>query len=151
MLKIIIRVLNILVVGLVAGTIFGILVGYNPNDLSAGTYIEQQQSVIIALNTLMPLLGLLAIVLTITSAFLQKKNKNVFIIMLMAAGFLILSGLTTRFGNQPINSVVMTWDVNTPPSNWMQLRDQWWLYHIIRTMSALIAFFLVTWSNINKA
>lgn len=146
----IIRLFNILVVGLVAGSIFGIWLGYNPNELSAATYIEQQQSVITALNTFMPLFGLIAILLTLTSAFLQKKNKNVFVIMLLATGFLVLSGLTTRFGNQPINSVVMTWDMNSPPSNWMMLRDQWWTYHIVRTISALVAFCLVAWASINK-
>ena len=150
MITTIIRLLNILIVGLVAGAIFGILLGYNPNDLSAATYIEQQQSVITALNTLMPLLGLIAIGLTLTAAFLQKKNKNVFVVLLVATGFLVLSGLTTKFGNQPINSLVMTWDMNAPPSNWMMLRNQWWTYHIIRTISALIAFFLVIWSNIKK-
>lgn len=72
----------------------------------------------------MPLLGLIAIGLTLTAAFLQKKNKNVFIVMLVATGFLVLSGLTTKFGNQPINSLVMTWDMNAPPSNWMMLRNQ---------------------------
>jgi hypothetical protein len=147
----IIRVLNVLVVGLVAGSIFGILLGYNPNDLSAVTYIEQQQSVITALNTLMPILGLIAIVLTLTSAYLYKNDKNIFIFMLIAAAFLVISGLTTKFGNQPINSIVMTWDMNAPPSNWMTLRDEWWSFHILRTITALISFGLVTWASVNKS
>ncbi len=146
----IIRVLNVLVVGLVAGSIFGVLLGYNPNNLSAATYIEQQQSAISALNTLMPILGLIAIVLTLTSAFLQKNDKNLFIFMLVAAVFLVISGLTTRFGNQPINTIVMTWDMNAPPGNWMTLRDEWWSFHIVRTITALIAFFLVAWASVNK-
>jgi hypothetical protein len=146
----IIRVLNVVVVGLVAGSIFGILLGYNPHELSAATYIEQQQSIITALNTLMPILGLVAILLTLTSAFLQKNDKNVFICMLVATAFLVISGLTTRFGNQPINGIVLTWDMNTPPSNWMALRDKWWSFHIFRTITALIAFSLVAWASVNK-
>lgn len=133
-----------------AGTIFGIWLGYNPKDLSAPTFVEQQQNAIIALNTLMPILGLITIVLTLTSAFLHKKEKGVFITLLIATLFLMISGLTTRFGNQPINSVVMTWDMNSPPDNWMEFREHWWAYHKIRTATALIALFLIVWMSIRK-
>ena len=145
-----IRFFNVVMVALVAGTIFGIWLGYNPKDLSAPTFVEQQQNAIIALNTLMPILGLITIVLTLTSAFLHKKEKGVFITLLIATLFLMISGLTTRFGNQPINSVVMTWDMNSPPDNWMEFREHWWAYHKIRTATALIALFLIVWMSIRK-
>lgn len=146
----IIRFLNIIMVALVAGTIFGIWLGYNPINLSATTYIEQQQNNIRALNTIMPLLGLITIILTLISAFLRKKEKGVFLLLLIATVFLIISGLTTKFGNQPINSVVMTWDMNTPPDNWVALRDQWWTYHIIRTSTAIMALCLIVWTSMKK-
>lgn len=146
-----IRFLNIIMAALVAGTIFGIWIGYNPGSLSAATYVEQQQAAINALNTLMPLLGLCTIILTLAAAFLQKKDKPVFIILLIAAFFLILSGLITRFGNQPINSIVMTWDKNAPPANWSELRDEWWSFHIARTCTAILGLCLIVWTNIRKA
>lgn len=135
---------------LVAGTIFGIWIGYDPKDLSAPTFIEQQQSAILALNTLMPILGLITILLTLTSAFLQRKNKFVFALLLVASVFFILSGITTRFGNQLINSVVMTWNMDSPPNNWMELRNQWWTYHELRTLSAFIGLCLIVWTNMKK-
>lgn len=150
MTKRLIRFFNVVMVALVAGSIFGIWLGYNPKDLSAPTFIEQQQSAITDLNTLMPILGLITILLTFASAILHKKEKRVFAILLMAALCLIISGLTTRFGNQPINSIVMTWDMNTPPDNWMELRDQWWTYHKIRTFSALIALCLIVWVSVGR-
>ena len=150
MTKQIIRFLNIIMVALVTGTIFGIWLGYNPIGLSAPTYIEQQQNNIRALNTIMPLLGLITIVLTLISAFLQIKDKIAFSILLVASVFLIVSGLTTRFGNQPINSIVMTWDMNTPPNNWMVLRNQWWTYHELGTLSAFIGLCLIVWTSIKK-
>ena len=85
-------------VALVTGIIFGIWLGYNPIGLSAPTYIEQQQGAINALNTFMPILGIIATLLTLCSAILQRKEKGVFIILLIATVFLILSGLITRFG-----------------------------------------------------
>jgi len=136
--------------GLIAGTLFGIWIGYNPQNLSALTYVEQQQSVIKALNTLMPILGLLAIILTVISAFMQKVNQTVFILLLIAAALLIISGLVTRFGNQPINSIVMTWNKIDVPNNWIELRNKWWSWHVIRAMSALLAFCLIVWTSMRK-
>jgi len=146
----IIRFCNIVMVALVTGTIFGIWIGYNPKDLSASTFIEQQQNAILALNTLMPILGLITILLTLTSAFLQRKDKVAFLVLLVASAFLIVSGLTTRFGNQPINSIVMTWDMNTPPNNWTELRNQWWIFHELRTLFAFIGLCLIVWTSIKK-
>lgn len=146
----VIRFCNIVMVALVTGTIFGIWIGYNPKDLSAPTFIEQQQNAILALNTLMPILGLITILLTLTSAFLQRKDKIAFSALVVASVFLIVSGLTTKFGNQPINSIVMTWDMNTPPNNWTELRNQWWIFHELRTLSAFIGLCLIVWTSIKK-
>ncbi len=146
----VIRFLNIVMAGLIAGTLFGIWIGYNPQNLSAQTYVEQQQSVIKALNTLMPILGLLVIILTVISAFMQKGNQTVFILLLIAAVLLIISGLVTRFGNQPINSIVMTWNKVDAPNNWLELRDKWWSWHVIRALSALVAFCLIVWTSMRK-
>lgn len=146
-----IRFLDLLMAGLIAGVLFGIWIGYNPQNYSAQTYVEQQQSAIKALNTLMPLLGLITILLTLISAFLQRDNKNVFIALLIAAVFLIVSGLVTRFGNQPINTIVMTWNKVEVPGNWTELRDKWWSLHKIRAVTAVLAFCIIIWTNIQKA
>ena len=151
MATLIIRFLNIIMAGLIAGTLFGIWVGYNPRNLSPATYVEQQQSVIKALNTLMPLLGLITIILTLISAFLQRDNKTVFISLIAATIFLVISALVTRFGNQPINSIVITWDKANLPGNWTELRDKWWSLHIVRAVTTFVAFCLIVWSGMQKA
>ena len=146
----IIRFLTLLMAGLVAGTLFGIWIGYNPKNLSLNTYVEYQQGAIKALNTLMPILGLISVILTVIAAILQKQDQFVFVILIIASGFLIISGLITKFGNQPINSIVMTWSKNSIPTNWTELRDKWWLLHKLRTLTAFISFCLIIWSNIRK-
>ncbi len=143
-----VRFLNIIMAGIMAGAVFVIWVGYNPRGYSAETYIEQQQSTIMALNTLMPLLGLLTIILTLTASYQHKDDRTIMVTLLIAAGFMIASGLTTRFGNQPINAIVMTWDKATPPADWTTLRDQWWSYHIVRTITTCCGFALVVWGTI---
>jgi hypothetical protein len=143
----IIQFLDILITGLVAGIIFGILIGHNPQYLSALAYVEQQQSTINALNVLMPILGFVAIMLTIFLAILNRKNKVVLSILLIASLLLIISGLVTRFGNQPINTIVMQWKLTEIPSNWTLLRHKWWTFHTVRAITSLIGFALIAWTT----
>lgn len=144
----IVRLANIVFAALIAGGVFVIWTGYDPAALSPSTYVEQQQNAIRALNVLMPVLGAITVLLTLVSAFLQRKDRRAFVLLVVAAAFLIISGLLTRFGNQPINAIVMTWDMARPPANWIDLRDQWWGFHKLRTFSGLIALVLITWASV---
>ena len=148
MTTLIVRFLTIIISGLMAGIVLGVWLGYNPKNLSATAYLEQQQNAIKALNTLMPIIGLITNVLTLTAAFLQKGDEPVFITLVVAFIFLVVSGLVTRFGNQPINKIVMTWNKVTIPENWTTLRDKWWSLHKIRTVAAIIAFSLIVYSGL---
>jgi len=147
----IIRFLNIIIAALLAGTSFGIWMGFNPLNLSPSVYIEQQQNMIRALNVLMITLVFSATIITIISAILQRGNKQAFIPLLFASLFFISCIIISRFGNQPINNEIMTWTSGTVPANLSELRDQWWTFHIIRTISELIALCLVTWTSIIKS
>lgn len=145
----IIRFLNIILAALLAGVSFGIWIGFNPVDLSASTYVEQQQNMLRALKVLMVSLVFMAAILTIVSAFLQKNNRTVFITLLVAAIFFIACILITRFGNKPIDDIVLTWTSDSLPGNWTELRDKWWSFHIMRTIAELAALLLVTWTSVN--
>jgi uncharacterized membrane protein len=146
----IIRFINIVLAGLIAGTLIGIWLSYNPVNYSITTYLEHQQGAIRALNTLMPLLGLITIILTLISAFRQKDNKTTFMTLIIAAIFLVISGLVTKFGNQPINKIVMTWNNTNVPGKWTELRDKWWSLHKIRAVTTFIAFCLIVWTAVRK-
>jgi hypothetical protein len=146
----IIRFLNIIIAALLAGTSFGIWIGFNPSNLSPSTYIEQQQNMISALNVLMIILVFSAAIITIMSAILQRGNKQAFIPLLLASLFFISCIIISRFGNQPINNEIMTWTSGTVPGNLSELRDHWWTFHIFRTIAELIALSLVTWTSIKK-
>ena len=69
--------------------------------------------------------------------------------LLLAAGLLIVSGIVTRFGNQPINAIVITWNLEAIHDTWTALRDKWWTFHIMRTLAAMISFALIVWVTIN--
>jgi uncharacterized membrane protein (Fun14 family) len=141
-----IRFFNVMFAALLAGTSFGIWLGFNPVDYSASTYVEQQQNLVRSLNTPMVVLVAIGTVVTLVSAFLQRKNRRVFIVLLFAAAFLISCMFITRLGNVPIQSQMLNWTADTLPANWTMLRDKWWSFHIIRTVVELIALSLIAWT-----
>jgi uncharacterized membrane protein len=134
---------NIMLAALVVGTMFGIWLGYDPVDLSANAYIQQQQHVIRALNITMPVLGALTALLTLASALLARGKRRQMVLLLAAFGCFVAAGLVTRFLNQPINAIVMTWSADAPPTNWLELRDVWWRWHILRTAVGIVGLSLV--------
>ena len=149
-MRTIIRFFNILIAALLSGVSFGIWIGFNPSDLSYPAYVEQQQNMLQSLRILMVLLVIIATIITIFSAFLQKKNKSVFVALLIAAIFFIVCILITRFGNKPIDDIVLTWTSDSPPVNWTELRNNWWSLHLMRTIAEIAALFIVTWTSIIK-
>ncbi len=144
------RFLNIILAALLAGTSFGIWLGFNPAKFSAFTYLEQQQNLVLSLNTLMIGLVIAVTVITMISAFLQQKNKPVFIMLVLAAAFFISCMIITRFGNVPIQTEMLKWTTDTMPENWAESRDRWWEFHIARTVVELIALVLVTWTIVQN-
>ena len=150
MIVFIIRLLNIMLAALLAGVSFGIWIGFNPMLLSASAYVEQQQNMLVSLRVLMVSLVVIATIVTVLSAFLQKRERAAFISLLMAAVLFFTCILITRFGNKPIDDQVLTWTTSSLPGDWTELRDQWWSYHKMRTIAELGAFIIVVWNGIAK-
>lgn len=146
-----IRFTNIVIAALLAGTSFGIWVGLNPSNYSPSTYIEQQNHLVLSLNTLMVSLVVIATLVTAVSAYLQRKNRIVFIALLVAAASFASCIFISRFGNLPIQKEMLTWNAYSLPGNWIMMRDKWWSFHIMRTIAELIALALVAWASIQKA
>jgi uncharacterized membrane protein len=103
-----------------------------------------------SLRALMVSLVVLAAIVTILSAYLQKHDKPAFISLILATVFFIACILITRFGNKPIDDMVITWTKDAIPGNWTELRDNWWSFHIMRTVAEIFALLLVTWTSIKK-
>ncbi len=146
----IIRTLDIMLAAILAGVSLGIWIGFNPQGLSPSTYVEQQQNMLHGLRVLMVVLVVAATIITLTLAFLERRNNLVFIGLLAAAGLFIACILITRFGNKPIDDIVLTWNSASLPANWTDLRDQWWTLHIWRAIVELAALLIVTWTSVRK-
>src|SRR5690606_36025078 len=93
-------------------------------------------------NLLLPLMGLACIALVAALAFLARRRPRVFWLYAAAAAALIVAGVVTRFANQPINDIVMTWGA-TPPEGWETLRDTWWNWHQLRLAAGFVGELLL--------
>jgi uncharacterized membrane protein len=138
-----VKCLNLLLAALVAGTAFGVWLGFNPGPLSAGAYVEHQQLAIRSLNVVMPTLGAICIVLTVVNAVWGGGGGARRGLLLAAALCFVAAGIVTRFRNQPINREVMTWSAQSPPASWPTARDIWWQWHVVRTSAAVLGLTLL--------
>ena len=136
----VIRFVFLLILGLLVGTMFGIWSGFNPLSLSAGAYVEQQQSTIRSLNTLLPLMGAVCIALAVRLAVLARNEPRTRWFLIATIACLVVAAVVTRFFNQPINAVVIGWNAQNPPPEWAQLRIEWWQWHIVRTAAGIAGF-----------
>ncbi len=150
MIPTIVRFINVILAALLAGVSFGIWMGFDPSVLSPGAFLEQQQNMVGSLQGLMISLVFLATAVTGLSAFMHRTSKPEFLALLLAAGFFTACILITRFGNKPIDDVVLTWTMDTMPNDWTEIRDRWWTLHIARAITELIALCLVVWTSIRK-
>jgi uncharacterized membrane protein len=136
----VVRFAFLLLLGLLVGAMFGIWAGFNPSGLSATAYVEQQQNAIRSLNTLLPLMGAICIALAVWLAVVAKNERRTRVLLAAAVACLVVAALVTRFCNQPINAVVITWNPQSLPPQWEQLRAEWWQWHIVRTVVAVAGF-----------
>ncbi len=141
----ILRFFHIMLAALLAGTSFGIWMGFDPVDYSVATYIEQQQQMVQSLNALMVSMVIIVTVLSFISAYLHRQNTPDFILLLVAGAAFMVCIFTTRFGNLPIQEAMLQWTPEAHPENWKTLRDDWWYYHIRRTQSELLGLALICW------
>lgn len=134
---------TLLLAALLVGTMFGTWLTANPVGLSASDYVVVTQQHIRALNEFMPRFGGATILFTIASAVLARADGTRLAMLVVAVLFFVTVGLITRFLNQPINAIVMTWTPGAAPANWTELRDTWWNWHLVRLALALLGLGLL--------
>lgn len=142
---------NLLLAALLVGIIFSTWLTANPAGLGASDFIVVQQQHIRALNLFMPLLGGATILITLVSAFLARADGTRLTMLVVVALSFVIAGLVTRFLNQPINAIVMTWTPAAPPADWMQLRDVWWRWHLVRLAFGLLGLCLLIVAMLRRA
>lgn len=138
-----IQILALLLVGMVAGSMFGIWRGYDIASYTPQTFVEVHQGAVRGLNLLLPAMAVAALALVLLLAAVSRNRPAVIGLYLAAALAIIVGGIITRFYNQPINAQVMAWTATDLPSNWAILRDNWWNWHLVRLAAMVTAELLL--------
>jgi len=123
---------SLVLAALLVGAMFAVCLLFNPSGLDASTYVIHQQWGIRALHPDMPVLGIVTAVSILAAAFIWRDDRAHLTLLLLAAALIIAAGLITRLLNLPINAVMITWSPDAPPADWIQLRDAWWRWHLLR-------------------
>jgi uncharacterized membrane protein len=151
MFSLVINFANLLLAALLVGAMFGVSLVLNPTGMDAGSYVALQQQGIRRLNKPMPILGAATILFTIVAAVAASGDSRRFGLLIAGTVCFILAGLITRFLNQPINAIVITWNSNTPPAAWENLRDAWWRWHRLRMLASAVGFCLLLVAALQKS
>jgi len=138
-----VQFLAVLVMALIAGSVFGIWRGYNPAGFQPATFVEMHQGAVRGLNVLLPALGFIAIALTVLLVGMARGKGHILGLYLSALVLMVAAGLTTRLFNQPINALVMGWSAEALPADWARIRDDWWTWHLWRTGFSISALTLL--------
>jgi uncharacterized membrane protein len=141
---------NLLLASLTVGAMFGVWLVFNPAGLDAAFYIPLHQQGVRTMNTVMPALGAATILVTIVAAALGRGDRTRLCLLAAAAVCFVTMGLITRFLNQPINAIVMTWRGDPPPPSWMVLRDKWWRWHVVRLVTGLVGLSLLIAATLSR-
>jgi uncharacterized membrane protein len=131
------QVLALLLVGLVAGSMFGIWRGYDITTYAPATFVEVHQGAVRGLNNLLPTMAAAALALVLLLAMVGRNRPMALGLYLAAALAIIVGGIITRFLNQPINDQIMGWSPASIPADWTALRDNWWTWHLVRLAATL--------------
>jgi hypothetical protein len=143
MTSLVIEFANLLLAALMVGTLFCVWLVLDPAGLSADSYIAVQQQGIRTLNTIMPRLGAATVLATLVAAIWERADSIRFWLLIGTVVCFAAVGLVTRFLNQPINAIVMTWKSDLVPVGWTDLRDAWWKWHFLRLATGIVGFCLL--------
>ncbi len=130
-------------VSLTAGRAFWVWLGENPANLSGATYVEFYQAVNRGIALPIALIGIGAIIMAAISAFLFRRDRPVFYLLLATCIFSLLATLVTIFVHLPINAQVAAWNPTALPANYRELLDHWWGWHQVRLVVLIAAMSLV--------
>jgi Domain of unknown function (DUF1772) len=134
---------SLLFVGLTAGAAFVVWFVYNPDGMSSAFYIENMQHSIRRLTIPLPTIVALGLLFIVAASFQAHSDRSVFCLLATACLCVLAVGLITRFGNIPINNQILTWDIDSPPADWLTVAKQWWRLQTARLILQTTAFGLV--------
>jgi len=133
----------IILSGVLAGAILGTWLSEVSLGNSAESWIAYHQAITPAYTLAVPPVGGLALLATFAALASSWRNARIRWFLLAAMGCLFVGMLVTVVVHFPINDAIMTWQPDTPPADWQDLRARWLTAHAVRTVVAVAGFALV--------
>jgi uncharacterized membrane protein len=127
---------------LVAGAMWGTWLGLarSIDSFTPQTYVDIGHVMIVNLAPVMPVLMLSAVASAASVVFLlYREDASGRLLTIAGLALLLVVILITVVVEVPINNQTRVWTPTTLPANWMELRDRWALFHLIRTFVSLAA------------
>ncbi len=138
----VVRFVNLVFAGVFAGfLVAALVVELTLRNYGASVYVQVRHVELAHLDelasaTLLPAL-VTAVVLTVVAFRTRGRERW---LTLTALALLIVVFATTLSVNLPINHDQLHWNVQSPPSDWANVRDRWQIAHAVRTVAAVVAF-----------
>ena len=142
-----VQVLAVLSTGLKAGALFGDQMGarFARPGLSPSSFVKFQQVQLVRWERFMPALSATSIVSGIAWLGLiwARIGSVSFVLVTLATGAAIFSMVLAVKGCLPVVRQLMTWSIDSPPTDLMETWARWEHVNAIRTSLAVIGFVCV--------
>lgn len=139
--------ISILLTALVTGVFWGTWLGLSRSmaSLTPETFLTIGHTMIGNLGTIMAILMPAAILSVAVVLYLLFRDRSVKPLYLTLAGFVlfVIALLITLIVEVPIDNQIAGWTVASLPTNWQQLRNQWELFHAIRSWVSVLGLALL--------
>ena len=150
MLKKVVHFAAIFAAGIITGGQYVVSFDYGTTGMTASFYTEKMQYAIHHIGT--PLFGMLiaATVLNLAAAFLYRNDRGTCYILAAAGICFFAGGLITKFGNIPLLDAIDAWSISSPPANWLEVADRWYVFHSMRIAVDIVGFCLAVLSSFTR-
>lgn len=113
--------------------------------LNANEYTRIMQQLIQGADNppIVPAIVMIALAAPLYALVKLRRHRDTAVFRLTLIGwlaFLIGAFLVTVGFNAPINNAIAGWQIQSPPADWMQVRDRWNSLNIIRTPLSILSF-----------
>lgn len=138
--------LTTLFTGIIAGLFFAFAYDVNIafEQLNASEYAKNMELINVSIrNSYFFFVWLSGIVLPVIALVLSWRSYRSPSFQLFLVGFLIYAigcFLITMQIHIPLNQYLESWNIASPPAEWIETRASWNSWHMVRTWAAIIAF-----------
>jgi uncharacterized membrane protein len=138
----IILFLAAILLSLTAGRAVWAWLGEYPFSVSGATYVEFFQQLDKRIFVPIAVTGVGGTVLAGVAAFLYRKDRRAFVLLLSACACGVVGCLVTALVNVPINREIATWNPASLPVGYESALRRWWAWHHVRLVTMFAAMCL---------